>query len=55
LMWPECPNARLERAGSLTTPMSWVTVTNQTSVVGGQKTVTLTPTGHTGYFRLVLE
>jgi hypothetical protein len=55
LTWSECPGARLERAGSLTTSVSWVTATNQVSIIGGQKTVTLTPTGGAGYFRLVLE
>ncbi len=55
LRWPEPPSARLERAGSLTPPMSWVTATNQVSIVGGQKSVTLTPTGNAGYYRLVLE
>jgi hypothetical protein len=55
LTWPECPNARLERAGSLTAPMSWATATNQVSTVGGQKSVTLTPTDSAGFFRLVSE
>jgi hypothetical protein len=55
LTWPECPGARLERAGSLTVPMSWATVTNQVSTVGGQKSVTLTPTESAGFFRLALE
>ncbi len=55
LTWPECPGARLEQAGSLSAPISWTTVTNQVSTVGGQKSVTLTPTGSAGYFRLVLE
>ncbi len=55
LIWPESPSARLERAGSLTPPVSWATATNQVSVAGGKKSVTLTPTGSAGYFRLVLE
>ncbi len=55
LTWPECPDARLERAESLVTPMSWTTVPNAANVAGGQKSVTLTPTGNTGYFRLVLN
>jgi hypothetical protein len=55
LTWSECPSAHLERAGSLMSPVSWITVTNQASVGGGQKSVTLTLTGSTGYFRLVLE
>lgn len=53
LTWPECPAARLERADALTA--DWTTVTNAPSVVGGQKSVTLTPAGSAGYFRLVLE
>jgi len=55
LTWPECPAARLEQAGSLTVPMSWATATNQANVVGGQKSVTITPTGGAGYYRLVLD
>jgi hypothetical protein len=55
LVWPECPAAHLERAESLTLPISWSAVTNQVSVAGGQKTVTLTPSGSAGYFRLVME
>jgi len=55
LTWPECPGAHLERAESLSVPMSWATVTNQVSVVGGQKSVTLTLSGSAGYFRLVVE
>jgi uncharacterized repeat protein (TIGR03803 family) len=55
LTWPECPGARLERADNLSEPVSWATATNQASIGGGQKTVTLTPTGNAGYFRLVRE
>jgi autotransporter-associated beta strand protein len=55
LTWPECPTARLEQADSWTLPMSWATVTNQVSIVSGQKSVTLVPTGSAGYFRLALE
>jgi hypothetical protein len=55
LLWPECPSARLEQAGSLTVPMSWATATNQVSTVGGQKSVTLPPTESAGFFRLVRE
>jgi hypothetical protein len=55
LTWPECPDARLEQAESLTSPVSWSTATNQISVVGGQKSVTRTPIGSAGYFRLVAE
>jgi hypothetical protein len=53
--WPELPSAHLEQAVSLTPPVSWAIATNQVSVVGGQKNVTLTPTGNVGYFRLVLD
>ncbi len=55
LAWPEVPSAHLERAANLTPPVSWTTVTNQASVGGGQKSVTITPMGNAGYFRLVLE
>jgi hypothetical protein len=55
LTWPESPSARLEQAGSLAAPVIWVTATNQVTVVGGQKSVTVTPTGSAGYYRLVLE
>jgi hypothetical protein len=55
LTWAECPNARLERTYSLTMPISWATATNQVSFVGGQKLVTLAPTGSASFFRLVLE
>ncbi len=53
LRWAECPAAHLEQAGSLTS--SWSTATNQVSVGGGQKSVTITPTGSAGYYRLVVE
>jgi hypothetical protein len=55
LRWAECPRARLEHEDSLTAPMSWAAVTNQPSVIGGQKAVTLTPAEGAGFFRLVLE
>jgi hypothetical protein len=55
LTWPECPAAHLERAGSLSVPMSWATVTNQVSVNEGQKSVTVSPAESAGFFRLVLE
>jgi len=57
LTWSECPNARLEHAESLLPPVSWSPVTNQPSIVGGQKVVTLSPNpqSQTGFFRLVLE
>jgi hypothetical protein len=54
-IWPETPAANLERADSLTPPVNWSADTNQVSTVGGQKSVTLTPTGNAGYYRLVLE
>ncbi len=50
--WPECPNALLQRTASLATP-TWTTVTNQAAVAGGQKSLTLMPTGDVGWFRLV--
>ncbi len=55
LTWPECPNAHLERADSLTPPVSWSTVTNPPTLGGGQKTVSLVLTGNAGYFRLLTE
>jgi len=55
LLWPECPAAHLERADNLSLPMSWTAVTNQVDIIGGQRSVGLTPTGNTGYYRLVLE
>jgi hypothetical protein len=55
--WPELPVAHLERAESLTPPISWTADTNQASVGGGQKSVTIAPIPQsgTGYYRLVLE
>jgi hypothetical protein len=55
LIWPECPNSRLEQAGSLTAPANWTTVTNQVSVIAGHKSVTLTPTESAAFFRLAAE
>jgi GH25 family lysozyme M1 (1,4-beta-N-acetylmuramidase) len=55
LSWPQCPASQLERADSLDAPVTWTAVTNQATVIGGQKSVTLSPTGSAGYFRLVLE
>ncbi len=55
LTWPDCPQARLEQAGSLTAPVGWTTVTNPISNLGGLNTVTLTPADGGAFFRLVLE
>jgi len=55
LTWPECPGARLERADSLSEPVSWSAVTNPVTIAAGQKRVTLAPTGNAGLFRLVRE
>jgi hypothetical protein len=55
LSWPESPAAHLEGTTNLTPPMIWTTVTNQVTIAGGQKSVTITPTGSSGYYRLVLE
>jgi hypothetical protein len=55
LVWPECPASHLERAEALTSPMSWTTATNEVATGGGQKSVTLTPTGSAGYYRLILD
>jgi len=53
--WPESTSGHLERAESLSPPVSWTTVTNEVLVAGGQKSVTIAPTGSSGYYRLVLE
>jgi hypothetical protein len=53
--WPESTSGHLERAGSLSQPLSWFTDTNQVTIAGGQKRVTITPAGGGGYYRLVLE
>jgi hypothetical protein len=55
LTWPELPSSHLERAEALTSPMSWTTATNQVATGGGLKSVTITPTGNAGYYRLVLD
>ncbi len=55
LMWPACPGARLEWTASLSEPVTWVTATNQVSLGGDQKSVTLTPASGSGFFRLVPE
>jgi hypothetical protein len=55
LLWPECPAAHLELTTSLTPSASWSTATNQITIAGGQKSVTITPTGNSGYYRLILE
>ncbi len=54
LGWPECPGASLQQATNLTTP-TWTAVTNQATVAGGQKTISLTPAGSAGYFRLIQD
>ena len=53
LTWPECPKARLQTVSSLSSTVNWETVTNQISVVGGQRTVTLAHPGNEGLFRLI--
>jgi hypothetical protein len=53
LTWPECPNARLQQANTLSSPLDWMTLTNQISVFDGQKTVTLTHLESAGLFRLI--
>lgn len=55
LTWPEFPNALLERAASLTPPISWSAVTNAPAVTNGVKTLTLPIQGDAGYFRLVRQ
>jgi len=55
LIWPECPNAHLECTDSLSQPVTWNTVTNEATVNGGLKSVTIAPTGEAGYYRLVLD
>jgi len=55
LTWPQCPNAHLEQAHTLSSPISWTTVTNQVVISGGQNLVTLVPAGSVCFYRLVLE
>jgi len=55
LSWPDCPDAQLERADSLSAPMNWSPVTNQVITVGGKKSVTLLVTEDAGFFRLVQQ
>jgi hypothetical protein len=57
LTWPACPSARLEQTDSLLPTTIWAPVTNQVSMIGDQKVVTLTPTAQsaTGFLRLVRE
>ena len=40
---------------SLTQPVTWVADTNPVTVIGGQNSVTLTPTGSAAYYRLILK
>ncbi len=54
LTWPECPGAHLEQTDDLSVPV-WTTTTNQVSLGGGRKSVTLIPAESTAFFRLVLE
>jgi hypothetical protein len=54
LTWSECSGAQLEQTGGLA-PANWTTVTNEPTVIGGMKAVTLAPTGSAGYFRLVQQ
>jgi len=53
--WPECPPAQLMRADTLADPIDWTAVINEGIVIGGQRTVTLTPANSAGFFRLVAE
>jgi hypothetical protein len=55
LAWPDFPGAHLEWTTNLSKPMTWNTVTNQVAIAGGQKTVTISPSGNSGYCRLVLD
>jgi hypothetical protein len=55
LLWPECPNARLERAEMLGANAVWTTVTNVPAATAGWKRVTLPLTEEAGFFRLALE
>lgn len=55
LAWPECPNARLERANGLNPPFNWTVVTNGINAGNGQKSLTVSPTENAGFFRLVQE
>jgi len=55
LTWPECPAAHLEQADELFPTPNWETAPYEVIVSEGEKSVTLTPTGSAGYYRLVLE
>jgi len=55
LTWLECPAAHLEQADELFPTPNWATAPYEVMVSEGEKSVTLTPTGIAGYFRLVLE
>ena len=52
LTWPTSPGTQLQWTPSLTPPVTWIAVTNEVTVVDGQNTITLTPTGSAGYYRL---
>ncbi len=55
LIWPACPAAQLQRADSLSPPISWSTLTNQVTTIDGQKSVTIVPSESAGFFRLAPE
>ncbi len=55
LSWPESPASHLEGTTNLTPPTIWSAVTNQVTIAGGRKSVTIIPTGSSGYYRLILE
>lgn len=53
LSWPtNAVGFALQSTPSLTPPVTWMDVTNPPAVVGGQFTVTNTPSGGTQFFRL---
>lgn len=55
LTWSQCPPARLEQAGHLTSPMSWTPATNTVSGSDGLEAVTVTPALKSAFFRLVRQ
>ncbi len=55
LTWPVSPGAQLQQATSLTGPGNWATATNEVTIVGDQKSVTLPDGQGAGFYRLAWE
>ncbi|HZM04634.1 MAG TPA: immunoglobulin domain-containing protein, partial [Candidatus Saccharimonadales bacterium] len=55
LTWPAgAPGFTLQQTSSLSNPV-WTTLTNIPTVVNGQNQVTLTPSGNTEFYRLIIQ